>query len=280
VCSVPTHSLNKLFPALYGQAKQGDSLLEGVKTVLSTKNYPRDAEFVARFTSAKLYAGGDRTRTKLILERLEASYEHMEPVAFDTLTIEHVMPQTLNAWWREHLGDDWEDVHSTWLDTIGNLTLSGYNSPLGNADFPYKRSLYEKSHVEITRHLATAEKWDAESIRGRASFLAAHALKVWKHFANNPDEEQVEEPLESETFSEGRIPDGEGRIPGFRGHHPWVPGTPSLEPGTPYMVLASASRSEFRGHRTWYLPRLRGPGRFRRWLAWHASLLPAFLISP
>ena len=160
VCNVPTNSLNKLFPALYAQAKQADTLLEGVKNVLSARNYPRDSEFVDRFISAKLYAVGERTtRTKLILERLEASYEHLEPVKFDTLTIEHVMPQTPTSWWKNHLGENWEDVHSRWIDTIGNLTLSGYNPSLGNADFPYKRSIYAKSHLEITRYFANKEKW-------------------------------------------------------------------------------------------------------------------------
>jgi hypothetical protein len=210
VCNVPTNSLNKLFPALYVQAKQADSLLEGVKNVLSTKNYPRDAEFVDRFISAKLYAVGERTtRTKLILERLEASYAHMEPVKFDTLTIEHVMPQTLTPWWKDHLGDDWKDVHATWIDTIGNLTLSGYNSPLGNADFPYKRSIYEKSHLEITRYFANKEKWDVGSIRDRANFLAVQALKVWAQFAINQDEDHTVEALEPEELSEARIRDDE-----------------------------------------------------------------------
>ncbi len=131
----------------------------------------------------------------------------MEPVKFDTLTIEHVMPQTLTPWWKDHLGDDWKDVHSSWIDTIGNLTLSGYNSPLGNADFPYKRSIYEKSHIEITRYLlADKEKWDEESIRDRANFLAVQALKIWEQFSINQDENQKEELLEPEELGDSPHP--------------------------------------------------------------------------
>ena len=128
---------------------------------------------------------------------------------FDALTIEHVMPQTPTSWWKDHLGENWEDVHSRWIDTIGNLTLSGYNSSLGNADFPYKRSIYAKSHLEITRYFANKEKWDEESIRDRANYLAVQALKVWASFATNQVEDQKVKPFEPEVLSEGRIPEDE-----------------------------------------------------------------------
>ena len=110
VCGVPTYGLNKVFAALYSQANQNPSIVAGLKDALRTKNYPRDVEFRERFVSTKLYGGGDRIeKTKIILERLEESFEHKEPVPFSTLQIEHVMPQTSDRFvergaWRE-LGD-------------------------------------------------------------------------------------------------------------------------------------------------------------------------------
>ncbi|HQU44223.1 MAG TPA: DUF262 domain-containing protein, partial [Pirellulales bacterium] len=95
VCSVPTYGLNKVFPPLYAQAKRHDSSLDGVKAVLSGKNYPRDDEFRDRLVRTRLYASGERAaKTKLILERLESRAAHREPVPSDKLTVEHVMPQT------------------------------------------------------------------------------------------------------------------------------------------------------------------------------------------
>lgn len=40
------------------------------------------------------------------------------------------MPQSenLSARWRTALGEEWERVHEIYLHTLGNLTLTGYNS--------------------------------------------------------------------------------------------------------------------------------------------------------
>ena len=50
-------------------------------------------------------------------------------------TIEHVLPQTVTAEWETELGPDFEKVHARLIDTFGNLTLTGYNSELGNIPF-------------------------------------------------------------------------------------------------------------------------------------------------
>ena len=98
VCNIASNQLNKVFPPLYGQIKsryQSDSIA-GLKSILQTKNYPKNAEFRTRLLDAKLYGGGDRgIKSKLILETLETFYQHKEQVDFDGLSIEHIMPQTL-----------------------------------------------------------------------------------------------------------------------------------------------------------------------------------------
>src|ERR1700737_2988278 len=147
-----TFGLNKVFAALYLQASQNPSIAAGLKDALRTKNYPRDVEFRERFVSTKLYGGGDRIeKTKIILERLEESFEHKEPVPFSTLQIEHVMPQTLTASWKEVLGEYWETVHELLLHTLGNLTLTGYNAPLSNDDYGRKREILLNRHLELNR---------------------------------------------------------------------------------------------------------------------------------
>ena len=76
------------------------------------------------------------------LRRLE-NHGRKERVPVDEYTIEHIMPQNedLSAEWREALGEDWERVHETWLHTLGNLTLTGYNSEYSDHPFPKKRDM-------------------------------------------------------------------------------------------------------------------------------------------
>jgi len=191
VCSVPTNQLNKIFPTLYAQASEHGSLSEGVKVVLRNRNYPRDTEFRERFVASRLYGPGDRgTRTKLILERLESSFGNKEAVKADNLTIEHVMPQTLTDWWKEHLGNEFEATHELFLHTVGNLTLTAYNSELSNADFSYKRQIFKDSHLDLNNWFQGLEEWNEAAIKSRAETLAELALSVWPYFGVARGEEQ------------------------------------------------------------------------------------------
>jgi uncharacterized protein with ParB-like and HNH nuclease domain len=199
VCGVPTHGLSRVFSALYSQATtRAGPLLENVKAILRERNYPRDADFKERFVTCRLYGGSERqAKARIVLERLEESYAHKERPDFASLTIEHVLPQTLTAWWKEHLGPGWEETHEAWLDTPGNLTLTAYNAELSNDDFPTKRTLLAKSHVELNRYFANAREWNDSAIARRGEELAAKALAVWPDFGapgENGGGEEEESP--------------------------------------------------------------------------------------
>jgi uncharacterized protein with ParB-like and HNH nuclease domain len=200
VCGVPTNTLNKIFPTLYSQALQSGDLVCGLKTVLATKNFPRDLEFQEKFVSTRFYGGDRAIKGKLILERLEASFEHQETVNYDKLTIEHVMPQTLTDDWKKHLGPDWENIHATSLHTIGNLSLSGYNPQLSNANFETKRDILKESHLELNKYFHTLDAWNENFIYQRAKELALRASLVWKYFGTAQVE--IEELIESEIEPE------------------------------------------------------------------------------
>lgn len=185
VCNVPTNQLNKIFPAVYPLliTKHQDNLAEGVKEILQSRGYPKDNEFSARFKETKFYGAGDRQiKTKLILETFEESYAHKEAVPFDNLTIEHVMPQTLSEWWQNHLGDNWEETHELFLHTIGNLTLSAYNTELSNDDFTTKKQTYNESHLELNKYFFPISSWTRSGIEKRAEVLAKQALEIWSYF--------------------------------------------------------------------------------------------------
>lgn len=192
VCNVPTNQLNKIFPNLYTQIKQDrfESFIQALKNNLQSKNYPRDEEFRSRLTDTKLYGSGDRARkTKLILESIEEFFDHKEQVDLESLTVEHVMPQTLTQSWQEYLGDEWQLIHDLYLHTIGNLTLTGYNSELSNDDFDAKKDRLSKSHLEINKYFEKVSSWKKEEIEQRAAHLAEICLTIWPYFGNEQREE-------------------------------------------------------------------------------------------
>lgn len=185
VCNVATNQLNKIFPAVYPAiaAKYPDNIVEGFKTVLQGRGYPKDNEFSLRFRETKFYGGGDRVvKTKLILETLEESYAHKEAVPFDNLTVEHIMPQTLSEWWQKELGEEWEETHDFFLHTIGNLSLTAYNTELSNDDFPTKKKTLNESHLELNKYFSSLPSWTRKEIEQRAEDLAKKALEIWSYF--------------------------------------------------------------------------------------------------
>ena len=183
VCGVPTHGLNKSLAPLYHQAKSHPSLLDGVRSILAQRAYPSDTEFRKALIDGRLYGTGERLpKAKLVLESLERSLAGKEQVTTGSLTIEHIMPQTLTPWWEENLGESWRETHEVRLHTLGNLTLTGYNAELSNGDFSAKRAVFLHSPVHLSRSIARFEKWDGEAMQQRGEELAELALKTWPNF--------------------------------------------------------------------------------------------------
>ena len=188
ICNTPTNQLNKIFPPLYSQVQDrtAGSFVEGLRKILQTKDYPKDAEFKARLSDARLYGSTDRVaKAKLILETIEETYNHKEVVDFQKLTVEHIMPQTLTETWKNHLGKDWEQTYELHLHAIGNLTLTGYNSELSNAPFEKKKILLKESHLEINKYFEDKVTWSREEIDWRSDTLADVVLQVWSYFGDD-----------------------------------------------------------------------------------------------
>lgn len=97
------------------------------------------------------------------------------------------MPQALSKEWKQQLGSDWQTAHELYLHTLGNLTLTAYNSELSNETYQVKRKLFSESHIELNRSLAEAETWTIQSIKDRAEYLSEIAMKVWPYFGTETD---------------------------------------------------------------------------------------------
>ena len=208
VCNVATNQLNKIFSAVIPQLTEGysDNLAEGIKTLLQSKGYPKDNEFYTCFKETKFYGSGDRQiKTKLILETLEENFAHKEAVSFDNLTIEHVMPQTLSEWWQNHLGEDWEEIHELSLHTIGNLTLTAYNTEMSNDEFTTKKRLYNESHLELNKYFSPLSSWKLTDIEERAEALAKQALETWSYFGQENSASSALKKVTGTTQTELKI---------------------------------------------------------------------------
>ncbi len=190
VCGVPTNPLNKLFIQLaknFPNAEHAQWLLRSLSTLKGNRRFPKDTEFATAFMTQPQYGRGT---TRFILCRLEKSFEHKEAVDLSTVTIEHVLPQTLNQNWRDELGIEADKIHANLLNTFGNLTLTGYNSELGNLPFPEKKIKLQNTHIELNRWILQQTRWQTTEIEARARDLLNLANKIWMSPLEVTDESQ------------------------------------------------------------------------------------------
>jgi uncharacterized protein with ParB-like and HNH nuclease domain/predicted transport protein len=184
VCAIPTNSMNKTF-ATFTKAIKKDQYLESIQAHLlllpSYRRFPRDDDFRRDLQTRDLYNFG--ARRTYWLRRLE-NHGRKERVPVDEYTIEHILPQNenLSASWRAALGSEWERIQKTWLHTLGNLTLTGYNSEYSDRPFAEKRDMeggFKASPLKLNEGLGQLDQWNEDSIKTRAGRLAEMALNVW-----------------------------------------------------------------------------------------------------
>jgi len=188
VCAIPTNSMNKTF-ANMGKTLKKDRYLESLEAAFlllpSYRRFPKDDEFKRELKIKDLYNFRSRSYW---LRRLE-NHGRKERVPVDEYTIEHILPQCDNdpekvpTVWREELGDDWENVWETYRHTLGNLTLTGYNSEYSNRSFAEKCNMeggFAQSPLRLNKNLGAEGTWNKNAIEGRAAYLAAQAVSVWQ----------------------------------------------------------------------------------------------------
>ena len=183
ICAIPTNSMNKTF-ATFGKALDKGAYLESIQAHLlllpSYRRFPSDEEFKRAFQTKDLYKFRSRSYW---LRRLE-NHQRKERVSIDEYTIEHILPQNenLSLAWKEALGEGWQQIHQTYLHTLGNLTLTGYNSEYSDKAFTAKRDMkggFKESPLKLNQGLGAIEQWDETAIRHRADLLSTMALAVW-----------------------------------------------------------------------------------------------------
>ncbi len=188
VCGIPSNGLNKFFPSFTKKIDKKQylkSVEEHFGSLTGNQKFPNDFEFKDSFITKKLY-GRNKTKkkkTKYFLERLE-NFGTEEPVNTQECTIEHIMPQTLTEEWERDLGENFQAIHEKYLNTIDNLTLTGYNEKYSNNSFQEKRDMekgFKQSPLKLNQSLKDLESFGEKEIEKRANDLADWALKIWTY---------------------------------------------------------------------------------------------------
>ena len=190
ICAIPTNSLNKTFAGM-SRALKKDRYLESVQAAFlmlpSYRRFPNDDEFQRDVKVRDLYNFRSRGYW---LRRLE-NHGRKERVMVEDYTIEHILPQNeaLSKEWQADLGTDWQRIQQDWLHTLGNLTLTGYNSEYSDHPFAYKRDQvtdkdgnpvgFSHSPLKLNLGLGKVNQWNEAAIKARADRLATDAAKVW-----------------------------------------------------------------------------------------------------
>ena len=119
---------------------------------------------------------------KYLFEKLVNNDNTKEQIKMENITIEHIMPQKLTDKWRRMLGEKQaEKIHENYLHSLGNLTVTDYNSELGNKPFDEKKKIFANSPIGLNRYFEDIEKWDKQAIEDRTDVLAEKLCDILKY---------------------------------------------------------------------------------------------------
>ena len=183
VCGVPSNTLRGLFTYLYNRIfkvasnkqKYYETLNKFLFTVSSKDVIPSEAEFERALQKANIY--GNNALCRFLLLDIENG-DGKEILQAENLTIEHIMPQTLSADW-SHIRPE---EHEEYLHTLGNLSVTGYNSELSNKSFAEKQDIIRENSkaVILNSDVLDKESWNVADIQARAKRLAGIVLTRYK----------------------------------------------------------------------------------------------------
>ncbi len=140
------------------------SMVELLTNMIYRLRLPNDTELRLSLKTMNFYKGLNKY-SKLILGKIE---ENNTKVAVDfrnkKVTIEHIMPQKIEDNWKNELGENYEEIHKTYLHNIGNLILTEFNSEIGNKSFQDKKAKLNTSSLNYRLEIVNQDYWNEQSI--------------------------------------------------------------------------------------------------------------------
>ena len=183
VCEIPTNSMNKTFTTLKNEIRPDDYLnsVEAAFFYLDTyKRFPDDKEFKECLCKRNMYS----IRISNYMYVKMENEGNKETIPYEGYTIEHILPQNKNMRkeWKDALGENYEEIQAQYINNLGNLTLTKYNSEMGDKPFSEKLEVYKESAMHmLNKYVVQQTTWNKETIEERASKLAECACKAWEY---------------------------------------------------------------------------------------------------
>lgn len=204
VCEISSNSLRGFYKTLYSRVfanpenknKYYDSIVSFLLQLNTKDSIPGNTLFEDSLIYNNLY------RKNALCKYLLSSIENQgkEKLEIDNLTIEHILPQNddLSLSWQKMLGDNWKEVKDKYLHTLGNLTLTGYNSELGDKPFDKKLKLLDSNNTKVVtlyKDVKDCEIWNADKIEARAKNLIPEVLNLFP----------IDSPVEMISFADKKF---------------------------------------------------------------------------
>lgn len=144
---------------------------------------PDERELIEGMKKIDAYTTNKRT-TETFLFRLGTN-DAKEQFDIGSFSIEHILPQNHSKWKIEESNEIERYKH-----TIGNLTLTAYNSEYGNDTFEdKKKKIKEKDKFPLNNYfeIKNINNWDIEEIKKRTDYLYCIYKQVWnlEKYENN-----------------------------------------------------------------------------------------------
>lgn len=224
ICQVAANALNKIFATAYSELRKlrtsNQSYADLLTWILRRRDggsgrFPTDADFRESFESRDSYRLRPTQRQYLfdVLENGDSkdNRDIAGKIAAGDLTVEHIMPQTLTQAWEKELGPNAVEIHDTWENRIGNLTVTGYNSAYSNSSFQKKKDMQEGfavSPYRLNEDVKSVEHWTEETMRARSTRLVSRALSYWSFAETDfrpPEVVRPTEPMGDDASFTGRV---------------------------------------------------------------------------
>jgi len=159
-----------------------DAFWQAITVGKGSYAFPSDAEFRDALVYKDLYQTLRSRGAKYLLYTLESHSpfpKGLPPFNDETISIEHIMPQTLNAEWKIYLSKETMQAYESSLHRLGNLALTNYNGEMSNKSFAEKKKIYKGSKYYYTTKILEYDEWQIQQINERSKNLADEALKIW-----------------------------------------------------------------------------------------------------
>lgn len=185
ICEIPTNSLNKTFNVAVRNININNYINSVKAFFIMLDNYkrlPSNEEFVKELKIRDIY--NMRIRN-YILSKLE-NHNNKSPIIIENFTVEHIMPQNtnLNESWKNDLGKNYKDIQKQYIHTIGNLTLTAYNSEMSDKSFEDKLNMtggFKESALRLNSYVVKQDKWNKDTIEERANELCKLSEEIWEY---------------------------------------------------------------------------------------------------